>query len=510
SKVDTGETLFALSKVKTGEAICTQERALVLWVPSASSQERALVLWVPSASSQEGIGALGAECLLSGEGIGALGVAVATLRSTTDMGSLVVRDNSQKLVERGARLGVDTRQTVVSEGSGTVTMCKLDQSSGSGVDLQLTHCHYIPHQPFNLVLVVALEDAGFTVDFGAWRILKGDLSFSFTKVGEKYVLRDDDADGTGGPREEEVGPFDVDLFASEDNRHPAFVCYYWVDGSSFNTDWLGRACYENPPYEHDIILRCLQKAIRDCDSAPACTKFNAKFVVVLRKWETTSWWDPAAQFSVFQEYPVGLPQMDAKLLQLVRHGHPGDAAMKQLVEQGVPLGIAAWQNAASDYHLYFNLTVTIILGILCFMFLCIFLLLLFKRIIHRQAHQVANMDRLDETELADQGRLQARARGPAPAPRGLDATQIAAFPTVEYEESMFEKDDNNCSVCLCDYEAGDTLRKLPSCAERSAQRRLTLARCGQSWPQALVPLHGTGVRTASCQKDSTGADSDTL
>ncbi|KAK3233925.1 hypothetical protein CYMTET_55805 [Cymbomonas tetramitiformis] len=130
--------------------------------------------------------------------------------------------------------------TVSSEGSGTVTFAKLDVSTGRAVGLQFTGAHCIPGQPFNLVSVVALEDAGFGVDFGARKISSGGVTFSFSRVGNQYIIYEDQISGTldtymacaayhddsgrdktdwkfekAGKHIEEHGPFTLELFASK-------------------------------------------------------------------------------------------------------------------------------------------------------------------------------------------------------------------------------------------------------------------------------------------------------
>eukprot|EP00854_Cymbomonas_tetramitiformis_P022488 gene22488-biopygen23222 len=77
---------------------------------------------------------------------------------------------------------------VSSVGSGTVTLAKLDVSTGHAIGLQFAGAHCIPGQPFNLVSVVALEDAGFSVDFGARQISSGGVAFSFSRVGNRGDL----------------------------------------------------------------------------------------------------------------------------------------------------------------------------------------------------------------------------------------------------------------------------------------------------------------------------------
>ncbi|KAK3235370.1 hypothetical protein CYMTET_54426 [Cymbomonas tetramitiformis] len=177
--------------------------------------------------------------------------------------------------------------------------------------------------------------------------------------------------------DEQLGPIEVELFVSEDNEH--YKCYYTVKDSAFDKCWSGRFCYGNPPYEDAIRMKCLQKALR---AEPVTTRF----LFVLPKWETATWWYLMSRFRVVREYSAGArifsapksdcyntegletcgtervwiqgtkwpvevvykdchttEQMDAKLLQHVRLGHPGDASMSKMVEQGVPMGITAHQ-----------------------------------------------------------------------------------------------------------------------------------------------------------------------
>ncbi|KAK3282268.1 hypothetical protein CYMTET_9991 [Cymbomonas tetramitiformis] len=291
--------------------------------------------------------------------------------------------------------------TVSSEGSGMVTFAKLDVSTGRAVGLQFTGAHCIPGQPFNLVSVVALEDAGFSVDFGARQISNGGVTFSFSRVGNQYIIYEDQISGTldtymacaayhdDSDRDktdwkfeeaekhiEEHGPFTLELFASSDNH--ILDNYCTTDNPCFCRDWAGEACYGNPPYEHDTILRCLQKALSDFDRAPHSTKF----LLVLPRWETASWWQFTSQFTIIYEYPAGekifsapldscynvenlemcgedrvwvretkwpvvvvykdghtVMKLDAKMLAHVRLGHIGDVTMQEMLDEEVPMGI---------------------------------------------------------------------------------------------------------------------------------------------------------------------------
>ncbi|KAK3274504.1 hypothetical protein CYMTET_17314 [Cymbomonas tetramitiformis] len=295
--------------------------------------------------------------------------------------------------------------TVSSEGSGTVTFAKLDVSTGRAVGLQFTGAHCIPGQPFNLVSVVALEDAGFSVDFGARQISNGGVTFSFSRVGNHYIIYEDQISGTldtymacaayhdDSDRDktdwkfeeaekhiEEHGPFTLELFASSDNH--ILDNYCTTDNPCFCRDWAGG----NPPYEHDTILRCLQKALSDFARAPHSTKF----LLVLPRWETASWWQFTSQFTIIYEYPAGekifsapldscynvedlemcgedrvwgretkwpvvvvykdghtVMKLDAKMLAHVRLGHIGDVTMQEMLDEEVPMGITTAQYAKS-------------------------------------------------------------------------------------------------------------------------------------------------------------------
>ncbi|KAK3256629.1 hypothetical protein CYMTET_34246 [Cymbomonas tetramitiformis] len=299
--------------------------------------------------------------------------------------------------------------TVSSEGSGTVTFAKLDVFTGRAIGLQFTGAHCIPGQPFNLVSVVALEDAGFSVDFGARRISSEGVTFSFSRVGNQYIIYEDRVTGAldtyvacaayhddsdrdksdwkfekAGKHIEEHGPFTLELFASSDNHVLGNYCT--TDRPCFDRDWAGEACYGNPPYEHDVILKCLQKALSDFDRAPHSTKF----LLVLPRWETASWWQFTSQFTIVHKYPAGetifsapldscynvenlemcgedrvwvretkwpvvvlykdghtAMKLDPKMLAHLRLGHIGDVTMQDMLDEGVPMGITSAQYAKS-------------------------------------------------------------------------------------------------------------------------------------------------------------------
>ncbi|KAK3264431.1 hypothetical protein CYMTET_26831 [Cymbomonas tetramitiformis] len=299
-------------------------------------------------------------------------------------------------------------QSVSSSGSGSVTFAKKDVKSGRMVGLQLLGTHCIPGQPFNLLSVVALEDAGFLVDFGARNVSKGEVVFSFARVGNQYIMHEDTyetldthlacaAKHTDDQRDRSDwkfedtkphftthGPFLLELFSSDDNH--ILDDYCTITDTCFGKDWAGRHCYGNPPFDHDIILQCLQKALTDFDRDPS----NTKFMFVLPKWVTASWWSLISRFDIIHEYPAGAKifsaprescynvanlepcgedrvwiedtkwpvvvlfkdshtteQLDIKLLQHVRLGHIGDKSVDHMFAQNIPMSISESQYSGS-------------------------------------------------------------------------------------------------------------------------------------------------------------------
>ncbi|KAK3277181.1 hypothetical protein CYMTET_14805 [Cymbomonas tetramitiformis] len=173
-------------------------------------------------------------------------------------------------------------ETVSSAGSGSVTFAKRDVRSGRLVGLRLRDAHCIPGQSFNLISVVALEDAGFSVDFGARQVSRGGAVFSFSRVANPYVMTEDCIGAPEtymacavhtehGPQQDKSdwkfedtephftthGPFSLELFASDDNH--ILNDYCTVTDTCFDKDLSSKSCYGNPPFDHQIILRCLQK-----------------------------------------------------------------------------------------------------------------------------------------------------------------------------------------------------------------------------------------------------------
>ncbi|KAK3234115.1 hypothetical protein CYMTET_55604 [Cymbomonas tetramitiformis] len=298
-------------------------------------------------------------------------------------------------------------QSVCSSGSGSVTFAKKDVRSGRVVGLQFIGAHCIPGQPFNLLSVVALEDAVFVVDFGARTVSKGGALFSFARIGNQYIMHEDYSETVDthlacavktddqrdpcdwkfedtNPHFITHGPFYLELFSSDDNHILDEYCS--LADTCFAKDWADGHCYGNPPFDHDIILRTLQKALSDFDRDPA----NTKFMFILPKWVTASWWNLTTHFRVVHEYPAGAKiffaprascynvanlepcgedrvwiedtrwpvvvlfkdshteeQLDIKMLQHVRLGYVGDKSVDHMFAQNIPMGITEAQYSGS-------------------------------------------------------------------------------------------------------------------------------------------------------------------
>ncbi|KAK3274016.1 hypothetical protein CYMTET_17778 [Cymbomonas tetramitiformis] len=299
-------------------------------------------------------------------------------------------------------------KAISSSGSGSVTFAKRDTKSGRMVGLQLLGAHCTPGQPFNLLSVVALEDVGFLVDFGARSVSKGGVVFCFARIGNQYIVHEDYAETLdtylacaiqhdGDQRDrfdwkfEDTephftthGPFFLELFASEGNHILATYCT--LSDTCFIKDRVGKHFYGNPPFDHDIILKCLQKALANFDKDPV----NTKFMFVLPKWVTASWWHLTTPFSIIHECPTGakifsapwescynlvnlepcgedwvwiedtkwpvvvlfkdsqtVEQLDLKMLQHVRLGHIGDKPIDHMFAESIPMSISESQYSGS-------------------------------------------------------------------------------------------------------------------------------------------------------------------
>ncbi|KAK3275189.1 hypothetical protein CYMTET_16669 [Cymbomonas tetramitiformis] len=268
-------------------------------------------------------------------------------------------------------------QSVDSSGSGSVTFAKRDVDSGRMIGLRFLDTHCIPGQPFNLLSVVALKDAGFRVDFGARTLSKGGVVFSFARIGNQYIMHedthstldthlacavthtDDQRDRSDWKFEDTKphftthGPFLLELFSSDDNH--ILEHHYTITDSCFDKDWAGKQCYGNPPFDHDIILQCLQKALADFARDPS----NTKFMFILPKWVTASWWSLPTWNPVEKiedtKWPVVVlfkdshttERLDIKMLQHVRLGHIGDKSIDHMFAQSIPMSITESQYSGS-------------------------------------------------------------------------------------------------------------------------------------------------------------------
>ncbi|KAK3250365.1 hypothetical protein CYMTET_40259 [Cymbomonas tetramitiformis] len=146
---------------------------------------------------------------------------------------------------------------VQSIGNGIVTMVKRDVHSGCLFGLDIAECHCIHNRPFNRSLYGGLEYAGLTVDFGSRRISHDGVTFSYRREVRQYVIEEDSTSKVDAHMAcpAQCGPFDLELFASHDNKH--LEVHYTIEDSAFVRDWSGHACYGNPLFEHDFILRGL-------------------------------------------------------------------------------------------------------------------------------------------------------------------------------------------------------------------------------------------------------------
>jgi len=113
---------------------------------------------------------------------------------------------------------------------------------------------------------------------------------------------------------------------------------------------------------------------------------------------------------------------------------------------------------ATDEQPVINLTMLIVIGLFCLVVLCIFMSICRRMMFNTAANQLDLRHGVDGTEMQQMG----GARRPD-APAGLDPALVATFPTFLYQEDANDKEDSQCSVCLCDYEEEEELRRLPKC-----------------------------------------------
>ena len=124
----------------------------------------------------------------------------------------------------------------------------------------------------------------------------------------------------------------------------------------------------------------------------------------------------------------------------------------QLIEQ--PVG-AGQQLVKSSF-------MTIILGIILSMFLCL-IMSVCKRYGARwffRRRRLGGWD-MDSVFIGPNGMPVGGLRPPV---RGIDPAVVQSFPTVAYSEGLMPKEDSQCAVCLGDYEEGEGVRKLPPCS----------------------------------------------
>ena len=230
--------------------------------------------------------------------------------------------------------GVSTNATI-AEGIGTVTFCPVN-SEGLQVPIQLTNVYYIPGQPHNLISWSKLQDSGFQ-----WRpdenILRfGIHIFFYERSGGVYPWSefidnfDEDshmpsvAAATSAspsvPRDRADWQLLIPTFndilgnytpAGEPQQHwfelfrkPGNeLCTkgHSVTDSAFNHDWAGRDNYGNPVFEESFLYRTFDKALTDFAKSPKDTRF----VFIVPKWPSSTWWQFIKHFEVIRDYITG-------------------------------------------------------------------------------------------------------------------------------------------------------------------------------------------------------------
>ena len=122
---------------------------------------------------------------------------------------------------------------------------------------------------------------------------------------------------------------------------------------------------------------------------------------------------------------------------------------------------------ASDATTVSPMFLAVILGIVLSMFLCLILSLCRRygmRFMMRRRNEMMWPNGLPPgTMIGPDGNL---VRIPLPPPRGLSPAVIASFTPFDFAPgtpAAADAEAEMCSVCLCDYEVGDSLRQLPDC-----------------------------------------------
>jgi len=172
---------------------------------------------------------------------------------------------------------------------------------------------------------------------------------------------------------------DVSLYNDDSgsNVPEGVTLFFHPQDPAEDHDWFGNFYYGNPPFSNEVIYDMLFKAQHDFERDPRRTKF----LFVLPKWTSSTWWGMTKQYQLLHEYPTGStifsapatactdaarlpsagdsrvlpggtpwpvvvlyrdfntqPRIDAKLLAHLRFGHTHDKALRALVDNGTDLG----------------------------------------------------------------------------------------------------------------------------------------------------------------------------
>eukprot|EP00898_Chlorokybus_atmophyticus_P001053 jgi/Chlat1/1949/Chrsp157S02259 len=131
--------------------------------------------------------------------------------------------------------------------------------------------------------------------------------------------------------------------------------------------------------------------------------------------------------------------------------------MDYYVHQPTTYTLEVSENGRSDKSRLVNPFISIVLGLSSAVVLCLCMAICKRAAVRRAFHRRA---RRFTTSLPTQISWSDGARGER---KGLVDSVVATFPILSYKEGMLDTDDCQCSVCLCDYEGGDDLRRIPLC-----------------------------------------------
>lgn len=104
---------------------------------------------------------------------------------------------------------------------------------------------------------------------------------------------------------EQYGPFDIELFASDQNNH--ITNYYTKRDNAFNKTWSKQNCYGNCPYNNETIYKMLHKSIEDFMSD---NTLSTKYTFILPEWTTAPWYKTfMCYFDVVKRIPKNTPSV---------------------------------------------------------------------------------------------------------------------------------------------------------------------------------------------------------